>query len=315
MSIGNSGSGTAAGASSGSSPRGYSQLPDLVGRLRRSAIIILLLSPIGILLVSVTRLLIVSDFNPATASAIASSGGYVDTVLGTVIPLISIVMPYLALALFFFNRVILGLLASLMVIFATPMVVTRPAADSLITTYVHAVFDNHPTIFYFLAIPMTAAIIFLLFVEFTGLGVSVFMRTVAIVACIVLLPLTSKLYPFPSKNPSYTDIIRTPWLPAENISLNNGQKIVGYVLSDDGNWTTVLTETSRKIVYYPADTIKLRSICEVGKVASLPPLIPLLYTKSSTISSTPACFKSPSGQPRRQTPFLPNKIYRGLFVN
>jgi len=53
---------------------------------RRS--IALILSPAGLLLISAGRLLIVANFNTTTAVTIASSGGFVNTLLGTVIPLV-----------------------------------------------------------------------------------------------------------------------------------------------------------------------------------------------------------------------------------
>ena len=76
----------------------------VIRRIGRSATLALLLSPVGLLLISATRLLIVSYYNPATALAILSSGGYINTLLGTIMPMVPIFMPYLALVLLFFNR-------------------------------------------------------------------------------------------------------------------------------------------------------------------------------------------------------------------
>ena len=47
----------------------------LPGRWGRSAAFVLIVSLIGLLLVSIIRLLIVAGYNPATALAIVSSGG------------------------------------------------------------------------------------------------------------------------------------------------------------------------------------------------------------------------------------------------
>jgi hypothetical protein len=66
------------GQSLGRAWQPYRGVFDLPGRLSRSTTIALIASPIGLLVVSVIRLLIVADYNPATASAIVSSGGYVD---------------------------------------------------------------------------------------------------------------------------------------------------------------------------------------------------------------------------------------------
>ena len=67
--------------------------------MRRSATLAVIVSPIGLIVISVIRLLIVADYNPDTALAIVSSGGYVDTLLGTIIPLVPIFAPYPALVL------------------------------------------------------------------------------------------------------------------------------------------------------------------------------------------------------------------------
>ena len=68
----------------------------------------LVLSPVGLLLISVTRLLIVADYSTNTAVAIASTGGYVNTLLGTVIPLVPVFLPYLAIVLLLFRRFVLS---------------------------------------------------------------------------------------------------------------------------------------------------------------------------------------------------------------
>src|SRR6266568_3646655 len=132
MAGGQSGASAAeAGQSPGRAFQPYRGVFDLPGRLSRSATIALIASPIGLLVVSVIRLLIVADYNPATASAIVSSGGYVDTLLGTIIPLVPIFTPYLALLLLFFNRVIPGLLTLLAAAFMSPVALPRPVAVDL----------------------------------------------------------------------------------------------------------------------------------------------------------------------------------------
>src|SRR5215469_4076908 len=84
---------------------------DVTRRLSRSATIALLVSPAGILIISIIRVLIVADYNTTTALAIASSGGYVNTLFGTIIPLVPIFLPYVALGLLFSDRVILAIAA------------------------------------------------------------------------------------------------------------------------------------------------------------------------------------------------------------
>jgi hypothetical protein len=80
----------------------------------------LILSPLGVLLLSAARLLIVSDYNTTTAVTIASSGGYVNALLGSIIPLVPVFAPYIALILLLFRRFLLSILAFTFTAFITP---------------------------------------------------------------------------------------------------------------------------------------------------------------------------------------------------
>ena len=82
--------------------------------------IALLASPIGLLVISATRLLVISNYNVTTATAIASSGGYINTVLGTLIPLVPLFLPYLALLFLLFRKFILSILTFIGAIFVSP---------------------------------------------------------------------------------------------------------------------------------------------------------------------------------------------------
>jgi hypothetical protein len=83
-----------------------------------------ILSPVGLLLISAGRLIIVANFNTTTAVTIASSGGFVNTLLGTVIPLVPIFMPYLALLLLLFRRFLLSVMTFVFAAFISPASVT-----------------------------------------------------------------------------------------------------------------------------------------------------------------------------------------------
>jgi hypothetical protein len=95
---------------------------------RRS--IALILSPVGLLLISAARLIVVADFNTTTAVTIASSGGFVNTLLGTVIPLVPLFMPYLALFLLLIRRFLLSLMTFVFAAFITPTAVSLPEVFS-----------------------------------------------------------------------------------------------------------------------------------------------------------------------------------------
>jgi hypothetical protein len=99
---------------------------------RRS--IALILSPIGVLLISAARLIIVANFNTTTAVTIASSGGFINTILGTVIPLVPVFMPYFALLLLLSRHFLLSISAFAFATFITPTSITLPDVLYLVQT-------------------------------------------------------------------------------------------------------------------------------------------------------------------------------------
>jgi hypothetical protein len=254
-------------------------------------------------------LLIVSNYNPATALAIASSGGYASTLLGTVIPLIPIIMPYLVLVFLFFNRVILAILASVATVFVSPVSVGRPAARETVDTdwrfIIHA-----PLLVIIIMIVLALIVAALLGVELLGLGFSIFMRTLATIACIALIPLVSQLYSVSLAPDYYTELIRQPWLPAETITLVSGQNFTGYVLSDDGSWLAILKNDSRSVYYYPDTDVAKRQICQLSAVQQKSPLVTFLPAHENLPAPTRLC-GSPSTSTRIPKPTLaptPNRV-------
>lgn len=122
-------------------------MEDLLRTLLRPTIA-LLLSPLGLVLISATRLLIVADDRPSTAIAIASSGGYVNTLLGTLIPILPIFIPYIALIFLFFRRFLLSAVSFLAAAFISPAQIhtTRPLASYTRTDILasNTELDQHP---------------------------------------------------------------------------------------------------------------------------------------------------------------------------
>jgi hypothetical protein len=92
---------------------------------RRS--IALILSPVGLLLISAGGLIIVANFNTTTAVTIASSGGFVNTLLGTVIPLVPVFMPYVALILLLTRHFLLSIMTFIFAAFISPTFITAAA--------------------------------------------------------------------------------------------------------------------------------------------------------------------------------------------
>jgi hypothetical protein len=99
--------------------------------------IALLLSPIALILIGATRLFVISDYNTTTAITIASSGGYVSTLLGSVVPLVAVFMPYVALVLLLFRQFLLSIIAFVFAAFITPTPLTLPATLPIAKAEVH----------------------------------------------------------------------------------------------------------------------------------------------------------------------------------
>jgi hypothetical protein len=246
-------------------------------RLSRSTTVALILSPVGILLISVTRLLIISNYNPVIASAIVSSGGYVNALFGTVIPLVPIFMPYIALALLFFKRVIPGILAFLATALISPIYPSRHAVLQVAKKNWQQLLNElnshsqHMGSFLLLSIPAA-----LLLTAAAAMGYTAFFKTIATLASLILIPFVAHFYPLPHNNNFYAEQLREPWLPAETITLSSHEQVIGYVLSGDGDWLEVLISNNRQVIYYHAVEIVNRQICQTGPPVPLRPLITLV---------------------------------------
>jgi hypothetical protein len=93
--------------------------------------IALILSPVGLLLISAGRLIIVANFNTTTAVTIASSGGFVNTLLGSIIPMVPVFIPYVALLLLLFRRFLLSILTFAFAAFISPTSITLAEGGAL----------------------------------------------------------------------------------------------------------------------------------------------------------------------------------------
>lgn len=262
--------------------RGMIRRRDLIQRLIRSTTLTLLLSPAGLLLISAVRLVIVADYNPATALAILTSGGYVNTLLGTIMPLVPIIMPYLALVLLFLQRAILGVLALAAAVLISPISAKGAALAATVKKSLHTTGNAHSSGYNAVLIPMLILFFALLIIELADDNIRGFLRTVGVAASFLLVPTIWIFYPLSvhDSDSIYSDILR-PWLPAERITLANHRNEVVFTLSNDGNWSEVLTANGRQVRYYPASEITARVLCQIGQAPRTRPLIPLVQTQTN----------------------------------
>jgi hypothetical protein len=53
------------------------------------------------------------------------------------------------------------------------------------------------------------------------------------------------------------------WLPHEIVTLQSGRVEVGYVLSDNGNWVSILRSGERRLVHYREAQVERRVLCQL----------------------------------------------------
>lgn len=156
----------------------------------------LLFSPVGLLLLSSARLIIISDFNATTATTVAASGGYVNTLLGSVIPLLPVFIPYVALLLLLFRNFVLSIIAFVFTVFVTPTSLQLPVTLRFARSDEHQLLawfngDRYVTIFIAVFIGIAALI-------YTGsFAEAVATLVIAAVTLALLLMMPIRLPPLP----------------------------------------------------------------------------------------------------------------------
>jgi hypothetical protein len=123
----------------------------------------LLLSPVGLILISAGRLLIISNYSSTTATTIASSGGYVNTLLGSITPLVPLFIPYVALLLLLFRQFLLSAIAFVFAAFIAPTSLALPVTRMVAAEDLHQLLvridDNR-------ALTLTIALVILVTLSF-----------------------------------------------------------------------------------------------------------------------------------------------------
>jgi hypothetical protein len=160
----------------------------------------LILSPLGVLLLSAVRLIIVADYNTTTAVTIASSSGYVNALLGSIIPLVPVFAPYIALLLLLFRQYLLSIIAFIITAFITPAPIRLSDMLPLAKANLHLLFGNYPFASHIAARQIAAFIVLALiiaafWVYHRSLGEAVGIVLVMAIAAALLLAR-------PSENPS-----------------------------------------------------------------------------------------------------------------
>ena len=186
--------------------------------------------------------------------------------------------------------------------FVSPVLTSSPAVERLAGRDLDHIVDAAVIKLVFLGFLAFVTFLLLLAV-LIGLGFSMFSRSAGLIACILLIPFVSQVYPFPVSKSFYVGITRQPWLPAEMITFSSGQTIVGYVLSEGGSSLTFLKNDNRAVDDYPDSIVTRRQVCRIGPVRQLQPLVTVVPPATAP-SSTPSCQSGPARRPATRLPAL-----------
>jgi hypothetical protein len=270
-------------------------------------------------IVSVTRLLVISDHEIPTALGLAASAGALSTLTGSIIPPLSVCLPLLAASLvaaIMFSVVIgafilaMRLLAVCLVSVVAALLVTpTPVSMEIASTQIWSYTNNIWTI-------LVAADGFPLFLIFVTIFIYAAWRTrqVArrqgapginqqwsvvqlrhleraitsfIIGGLLLYVLTATVlvvYPIPAQLADLPATFGRMWLPAEIITTSDGVVRVGYVLSTGDDWATILVDSPRHLNIVPGDAVTSRTVCRTGGEPPGVPLISRISTGPTTIT-------------------------------
>lgn len=248
--------------------------------------IALALSPFVILIASGTRLLVMANYDTTTATTVAASGGLGETLLGTIVPLLPPFLPAVCVILAIFRQWFLLALAGLCTAIVSPAYATAPAgweqAYSSFRVAVDQVWNHEWNALWQdsrLVVICAAAGAFLVLSDalITQRSLSWLLLlllpvgiAVASVSTLALL-FVQNVYRVPFDATTYSEALRRPWLPPEEIVLNTGELRIGYMVSDAAGWHTVLNESNRTITYIRVRDVADRKVCRVGPAPPTPP--------------------------------------------
>lgn len=227
----------------------------------------------------------------------AASGGLGQTILGTVVPLLPAFLPAALVVLAIFRQWALLFFSALATALLSPAYATvgqgwdeaypmfRSALDHVFSGQLHALWQDSRLLVY------CAVLAFAFALWDSAQEGGEFSKTrgvlVAGIAALTLL-FIQDVYRISSDLDTISETLRRPWLPTEVIELKSGERRVGYILTSDKEWHTVLDESTRNISYIRASDVANRTVCRAGTppVATPPPLIRL---KPVPVTPIPRC--------------------------
>jgi hypothetical protein len=226
------------------------------------------------------RLLAVSNYEPATALAVAKAQGASATALGTLIPLLPPFLPlavtiFALLAILFalysdYTPAINALLLAVGLLLAAALI-SDPGAASVGGLLMDALLSG------------TGIIAILTIVLWAVFGNPDLDRFALVLLAAVTLAIASA-FPGSATSPDFS-MTREMWLPPETLTRRDGRIEIGYVLDQNREWTTVLTDSTRTVRIISTPEIVARAVCL--RTEPVPP--PLWRDKDARIAPPARC--------------------------
>ncbi|GAA4936313.1 hypothetical protein EV188_114150 [Actinomycetospora succinea] len=256
------------------------------------AIKALILSPAVLLVAAACRLLLITNYDTTTATAVTVAGGFTGTLLGTLVPLLPVFLPAITIAL------IMGRYWQLAALSGLATAIIAPAYATFATGWNRAKFEYNDMLTrldlegwralysdsrWLLICVLGGALLVYLdppIPLITG-GWSIFVPQLAMVAiysivvaaiCGYAFFFVRAIYQVPFDMRTVSEVVRRPWIPAEEVALKSGEVKVGYALNVSVGWYVLLDEETRTIEYLPSSEVTRRTVCKPGPPAAMQPL-------------------------------------------
>ena len=270
-----------------------------------TAVRALLLSPLILLIVSATRLLLIANYDTTSALSIAAAGGVVGTLLGSVLPLLPPYLPLVVLWALLWRRWGILVVTTVVTALISPAYATFTSAATATYNYIGtfvsqliesryaSVWYQTPRILIVTVLGIVLAIMYAVrantttpleaLLQFVG---RLLYGLILAAAAVVLVTFMQNAYKVPFDLDNLSQVLRQPWLPAEEITLADGSKRVAYAISPGDTWFTILEEDSRSIRYLRGSDVSTRRVCDVRPSQPSPPFLQL---RGSTVTTAPVC--------------------------
>jgi hypothetical protein len=259
------------------------------------------ISSVIVAIISIARLLVVSNYQTPTAIALADSSGAVSTLTGTLVPLVPVFLPFATqlLALCTFVAVVSGSELRLRLFLATTIafmatVLVAPAKRS-IQDLSHQYFEVARTVAIWVLVLLFLLSVVVIFIEPRAQMITFITGSTFIIMLVVITvavpTLVAYSFPLPSEMWHIPEILHRVWLPTERVGMKDGLQRVGYVLKMDGNWATILWDSDRSIGMVKTVDVMSRTICRIGP----PDGLPLISLQAAEIPRIEPCEFSDTG--------------------